>query len=43
MDILFLDTNVLNGNQSFHQLFGNREEIEELSKHFKLIIPDIVI
>ncbi|MDM8163471.1 PIN domain-containing protein [Collinsella intestinalis] len=43
MKILFLDTNVLNGNQSFRQLFGNREEVEELSKSFKLAIPDLVI
>lgn len=43
MNVLFLDTNVLNGNQSFNQLFGKREELEELSKYFKIVIPDIVI
>lgn len=43
MNVLFCDTNVLNGDQTFDRLFGNRSELEALSNNFSIVIPEVVI
>lgn len=41
--IVFVDTNVVDGDKSFNHLLGNRRKLTELAKSADLVIPKVVI
>lgn len=41
--IVFVDTNVVDGDKSFNHLLGNRRKLTDLAKSADLVIPKVVI
>lgn len=40
---IFLDTNVINNDKEYDRLFGCRATLERVAKHYKIIVPQVVL